>query len=111
MHNYPVALIQASAAGVPEQAYIREPKDARDPNGAKAPGLPGGSEGYCPGKMARNGCAHQRVEGMAERTVQVTHGCRSVQLPIQLGSLTVGRTGMCRASEIQSDTRMSMQVD
>lgn len=28
----------------------KEPKDARDPNGAKAPGLPGDPEGYCPGK-------------------------------------------------------------
>ncbi|QZN79691.1 DUF6531 domain-containing protein [Stenotrophomonas sp. DR822] len=28
----------------------KEPKDARDPVGAKAPGLPGDTEGYCPGK-------------------------------------------------------------
>ena len=50
-------------------------------------------KGLAPEKMARNGCARQRVEDMAGRTLQVTHGCRPVQLPIQLGSLTVSRTG------------------
>ena len=28
----------------------KPPKDATDPNGAKAPGKPGDAEGYCPGK-------------------------------------------------------------
>ena len=28
----------------------KPPKDAEDPNGAKAPGKPGDDEGYCPGK-------------------------------------------------------------
>jgi hypothetical protein len=30
--------------------FAKPPKDATDPNGAKAPGKPGDTEGYCPGK-------------------------------------------------------------
>jgi hypothetical protein len=40
-------MIQITANGV---LALKPPKDAADPNGAKAPGLPTESDGYCPGK-------------------------------------------------------------
>ncbi len=48
-----VATLWCMVAGcvVPDGAIAaKPPKDAADPNGAKAPGLPGDAEGYCPGK-------------------------------------------------------------
>ncbi|WP_434557006.1 polymorphic toxin type 37 domain-containing protein [Stenotrophomonas lactitubi] len=96
---------------MPELAYIREPKDARDPNGAKAPGLPGEPEGSCPGKDGQKWVRAPKGRGYGWEDI-----AGDAWVPTGPATDSAGKPHgephwMCRASEIQSDTRMSIQVD
>ncbi|MNI37523.1 hypothetical protein D3C73_916160 [compost metagenome] len=64
-----------------------------------------------PEKMVLNGCERRREEGMVGRTAQVTCGYPPAQRLTQPGNHMADRIGMFRASGIQVDTGMCIQVD
>ncbi|WP_235430454.1 RHS repeat-associated core domain-containing protein [Xanthomonas sp. MUS 060] len=71
-------------------AYNKPPKDAADPNGAKAPGKPGDAEGYCPSKKGDRWVQNPNGSGSgwedANGDVWVPSGPGGVQNPNGSGS-------------------------